>query len=226
MFFIQIASGSSRPDRIAAVYPLLLAAGAVTTSAYIRSGVARSVLVSAVALSAAALLPLVTPVLPPPMLAAYVAKLGVQERIALERGKTSPLPQLLADRTGWESFVDDVDRVYRTLPEEDRRRAVVYVPDYGHAGALERWGPARGLPRVISSQNWYYHWSAGHADADVLIAVGANPEDLKQLYREYSLVDHVRCDYCMSWRADMPIYVARQPIASLNDFWPRTKHYE
>ena len=76
MFFIQIASGSSRPDRIAAVYPLLLAAGAVTTSAYIRSGVARSVLVSAVALSAAALLPLVTPVLPPPMLAAYVREAG------------------------------------------------------------------------------------------------------------------------------------------------------
>jgi hypothetical protein len=79
---------------------------------------------------------------------------------------------------------------------------------------------------VISNHNSYYHWSAGHADADVLIAVDANPSDLKLLYREYSLVDVVRCDYCMSWRARMPIYVARQPIMSLNAFWRRARHYE
>jgi hypothetical protein len=88
------------------------------------------------------------------------------------------------------------------------------------------WGPSRGLPRVICSHNSYYLWSAGHADAEVLIAVGANPKNLALLYREYSLVDFVRCDYCMSWRANMPVYVARQPITSMNAFWPRTKHYE
>jgi 4-amino-4-deoxy-L-arabinose transferase-like glycosyltransferase len=223
---VQIVSGSSRPDRIAAVYPVLLAAGAVTISDYVRTRVARGALVGVLVLSAAAWLPLVIPVLPPPALAAYVATLGVQDRIALERGKTSSLPQLLADRTGWESFVDDIDRVYNQLSEDDRRRAVVYVPDYGHAGALELWGPSRGLPRVICSHNSYYHWSAGQADADVLIAVGPDPEDLKLLYREYSRVDNVRCEYCMSWRANLPIYVARQPIASLNAFWPKAKHYE
>ena len=226
LFAVQIGSQSSRPDRIAAIYPLLLAAGAVITGDYIRNRLTRGILVATVAMSAAALLPLVTPMLPPPLLAAYLARLGLQERIALERGKTSPIPQLLADRIGWESFVDDIDRVYHRLPEDDRRRAVVYVPDYGHAGALELWGPARGLPRVISSQNSYYLWSAGHADADVLIAVDANPRDLQLLYREDPLVDVVRCDYCMSWRARMPIYVARRPIMSLNAFWPRTRHYE
>jgi hypothetical protein len=45
---------------------------------------------------------------------------------------------------------------------------------------------------VICSHNSYDQWSAGHADADVLIAVGANPKDLALLYREYSLVDFVR----------------------------------
>jgi len=226
LFAVQIASQSSRPDRIAALYPLLLAAGAVTIEGYIQNRLARTTLIAVVATSAAALLPLVTPLLQPPALAAYIERLGLQKRIVLERGKTSSIPQPLADRTGWESFIDDIDRVYRRLPEADRRRAVVYVPDYGHAGALDLWGPSRGLPRVISSHNTYYHWSAGHADADVLIAVGANPKDLDLLYREYSLVDVVRCEYCMSWRAQMPIYVARQPIMSLNAFWPRTRHYE
>jgi len=79
---------------------------------------------------------------------------------------------------------------------------------------------------VVLSFSSYFHWSAGHADAEVLIAVGANPKDLAVLYREYSLVDAVRCDYCMSWRANMPIYVARKPIIPLNSFWSRTRHYE
>src|SRR5262249_46963493 len=187
---------------------------------------ARRRLRAAVTASAAASLPMATPLLPPPAMAAYFERLGLQERITLERGHTSSIPQLLADRTGWESFIDDIDRVYRRLPEADRRRAVVFVPDYGHAGALDFWGPSRGLPRVISNHNSYYHWSAEHVDADVLIAIGANPDDLKRAYREYSVVGEVRCEYCMSWRARMPIAVARQPITPLSAFWPRARHYE
>jgi hypothetical protein len=74
--------------------------------------------------------------------------------------------------------------------------------------------------------NSYYLWSAGHTDADVLIAVGANPRDLKLLFRESAPVDEVHCEYCMSWRARMPIYVARQPIVPLNTLWARMRHYE
>jgi hypothetical protein len=226
LFAAQVASQSSRPDRIASVYPVLMAAGAVVVADYLRSRLVRGAAIAIVMTGAAALLPLVTPLLPPAMAAEYLTRLGLQDQMTLERGKSSPLPQLLADRTGWESFVDDIDRVYRGLPENDRRRALVYVPDYGHAGALDLWGPSRGLPRVVCSHNSYYHWSEGHAAADVLIAVGADPEDLAVLYREYSRVGAVRCDYCMSWRADMPIYVAREPIMSLDHFWPRTRHYE
>jgi hypothetical protein len=58
---------------------------------------------------------------------------------------------------------------------------------------------------VISPYNSYYRWSAARTDADVLIAVGANPRDLELLYRESAPVDYVRCEYCMSWRALMPI---------------------
>jgi hypothetical protein len=56
--------------------------------------------------------------------------------------------------------------------------------------------------------------------------VGANPRDLKLLFRESALVDEVPYEYCMSWRARMPIYVARQPIVPLNTLWARMRHYE
>ncbi len=224
---MHVYSRSGRSDRTAAAYPLLLAAGAVAIERWLRWPrwqAARIVLPTLVAAGGLALTPLVVPILPPPELARYVAALGINQ--SAERGKTSPLPQLLADRTGWESFVDEVARVYDDLPAEDRQRALVYVPSYGHAGALELLGSARGLPPVIASQNTYWHWSVGRTDTDVLIAVGLDEEIWRQLFRDVRVAGRVRCDYCMSWRSDMPIYVARGPIVPLGSAWPEFRHYE
>jgi 4-amino-4-deoxy-L-arabinose transferase-like glycosyltransferase len=221
---VQVASHSSRPDRIAAAYPVVMAAGGVVFERFIRRPLPRFAVVALVVLTGAALAPVVLPILPPEVEARYVAFLHADVRI--ERGKTSPLPQLLADRTGWRSFVDDVERVYRSLPSDDQRRAVVYAPSYGHAGAVELWGPAIGLPRVIASQNTYWHWSEGHASTPVLIAVGARRGDLDRLYRNVRLADTVRCVYCMSWRNDLPIFVASDPIVPLDSVWRQIRHYE
>ncbi len=229
LFFVallamHIASRTSRPDRILAAYPILFAAGSVVLERLVRRSGPRVAVASVVAASGAALALMFLPLLPPPAEANYVAFLHAN--IRAERGKTSPIPQLMADRTGWRSFLDDVDRVYRSLPSEDRKRAIIYVPDYGHAGALDLWGPRAGLPRVIASQNTYWHWSDGHASTDVLIAVGARPDDLRKVYRDVRPTGEVLCDYCMSWRSHMPIYVAKDPIVPLNRVWARTRFYE
>jgi hypothetical protein len=169
--------------------------------------------------------PIVVGVLPPPTLARYVAWLGIQT--SGERGKTSPLPQLLADRTGWEDFVEQVAAVYRSLPPDERARALVYGPSYGHAGAIDVLGRAQGLPRAISGQNTYWHWSDREGvDSDVLIAVGARPDDLRQLFRVVTEVDATRCEYCMSWRDGLRIYLARDPIAPVSAMWSKVRHYE
>jgi len=221
---IHVASQSARADRTVAAYPLLLAAGAVAIERRVRGSAARIVLPALVVASGLALTPIVVPILPPPALARYVAALGLNR--SAERGKTSPLPQLLADRTGWESFVDDMARVYEGLPAHDRRVAIAYSPSYGHAGALELLGAPRGLPQVIASQNTYWHWSVGRTDADVLVAVGLDREIWQKLYRDVREAGRVRCDYCMSWRSDLPIYVARGPIVPLSRAWPEFRHYE
>jgi len=153
-----------------------------------------------------------------------VAALGLN--IAAERGKTSSIPQLLADRTGWESFVDDVERVYSNLPAASRAHAVIYAPSYGQAGALELFGPSRGLPAVIGSQNSYWHWSLGHTDSDVLIAVDADPEGLRRLFSDVSEAGWVECDYCMSWRSHVRIWVGRGQKVPLSAVWARYRHYE
>ena len=50
---------------------------------------------------------------------------------------------------GWEALADAVARVVRTLPPDERATARIYVQNYGEAGALEYFGPSRGLPPVI-----------------------------------------------------------------------------
>jgi 4-amino-4-deoxy-L-arabinose transferase-like glycosyltransferase len=231
---LHVASQTSRPDRIAAAFPLLFAAGSVQIEGLLRkaaerhawaAGFARASILAAVAAGAAALAPIVLPLVPPARLAQYVAGLGLTAQA--ERGKSSPIPQLLADRTGWESFVDDVARVYWNLPEADRERAVFYAPSYGQAGALELLGPARGLPgRVIGSQNTYWHWSVGRTDSEVLVAVDADPDDLRELFAEVWEAGRSRCTYCMSWRDDNPIYVGRRSTQPVSSIWARTRHYE
>jgi 4-amino-4-deoxy-L-arabinose transferase-like glycosyltransferase len=232
---MHVASGTSRPDRTAAAYPVLYAAGAVWLESGLRRlaasrpVLARSVPAAAVGLtmaSAAALVPIALPVLPPPTLARYVAALGLNAQA--ERGKSSPIPQLLADRTGWESFVDDVARVYRELAPADQEKVLFYAPSYGQAGALELLGPSRGLPagRVIGSQNTYWHWSVGRVNTDVLIAVDAGEDTLRHLFADVREAGRSYCEYCMSWRNDNPIHLARGSIATVESVWPRARHYE
>ncbi|WP_112586922.1 ArnT family glycosyltransferase [Micromonospora noduli] len=73
---------------------------------------------------------------------------------------------------GWPEFADSVARVHRGLPPEERSRAVVLTANYGEAGALARYGPARGLPRAYSGHNSMVDFGRPPADADVVIAVG------------------------------------------------------
>ncbi|HEY2942012.1 MAG TPA: glycosyltransferase family 39 protein [Vicinamibacteria bacterium] len=225
---LMLVSGSSRPDRIGAFYPILFAAGAVAISAWSQRpgrGWLRPFALVLVAGSGLFLAPITLPLLPPERVAAYAQATGILPR--LERGKTSPIPQWLADRTGWPEFVADVEGAFTSLPAEDRSRAILYAPSYGQAGALELLGPEHGLPStVICNHNTYHLWSAGHTDSDVLVAAGAREKDLVRLFRDVREVRVHRCQYCMSWRNEMPIFVARGAREPLSRYWPELRHFE
>ena len=230
---LQVLSQSSRPDRVAGAYPFMFAAGAVAIEGWIRSlrsgrpfaGRAIAwITPAAIVLAAAIVLPTILPLLPPEVAARYGSVLGTVQRP--ERGQTSPLPQLLADRTGWESGVEDVARVFRSLPADDQAKAVFFAPSYGQAGALEFFGPRLGLPdRVIGSHNSYWHWSVGRTNTDVLIAVDPNPDMLRELFGDVWQAGVSRCEYCMTWRRDEAIWVGRRPLMPLDRMWARMRSY-
>ena len=225
LLVLLIVSQQSRPDRLLGIYPVLIAAGLAVIGRHLRSRAARGALVVALVAGCAVAVPVVIGVLPPPTLARYVAWLGIQT--SGERGKTSPIPQLLADRTGWEDFVEQVATIYRALPPEQRSQALVYAPSYGQAGAIDVLGREEGLPRAIAGQNTYWHWSDREGvDTDVLIAVGADAAQLRALFREVTEVGRTSCQYCMNWRNNRPIYLARGAVVPISTLWPRTRRYQ
>jgi hypothetical protein len=121
-------------------------------------------------------------------------------------------------------------------PERSLRRACCrarfFAPSYGEAGALELWGPALGLPPVLSSHNTYYLWSqsflAEHDEAAsaIWISVGVAPERLEQWFTRVDLVGAFECADCIDWRRHRPIVVAGGPRAPLLQLWPELKHFE
>lgn len=81
------------------------------------------------------------PVLPPAALAPVLA-------MNAEQG----------EQVGWPEFTETVADAWRTIPESDRSRAVIFTGNYGQAGALERYGPEHGLPQPFSGHMSYWDW--------------------------------------------------------------------
>jgi len=227
----MVFSNKSRPDRIAAMYPTLFAAGALgleMLAARGRRAWLKPAGVVLVTVGGLAFLPLAVPLLPPDLAGRYAAATGVVPQIEAGEGKASQLPQWLADRLGWEEFVADVEAAARELTLQQRANAVIVVPSYGHAGALELFGDP-DLPPVLGTQNTYWLWGfavlAEHAPEGGL-AVTWDPEPLRDIYDQVELVGEHRCDNCMPWRSEIPIYRVWGARVSLADLWPQFKHFE
>jgi hypothetical protein len=229
LLLLMLVGQKSRPDRISAVYTILFAGGGVLLEQLTRPARGRWLriaLPAALLLFGAALVPIGVPLLPPRTTAAYGAWLGIVPQIERGEGKRSELPQWLADRFGWEELTDDVAAAVETVDPGERDRAIILVPSYGHAGAIELFGRGRGLPPVYASQNTYFLWGPPEDPVDVAVVVGFREETLRQIFETVELVGMHDCQWCMPWRDETPILVARGQKVLFRDAWPAFKHYE
>jgi hypothetical protein len=229
LFLLMLIGQKSRPDRIAAAYTILFAGGGVQLEAFLRVGRVRLLkfaLPAALVLFGLAFAPLGLPVLSPGITASYSAALGIVPQIERGEGKRSELPQWLADRFGWEEIVDDVENASKLLRPDERGQAIILVPSYGHAGAIELFGRGRTLPPVYTGQNSYHSWGPPEDPVDAAIAVGFDEDTLRWLFDEVELVHIHDCEWCMSWRDEMPIWLARGQKIQFREVWPEFRHYE
>jgi hypothetical protein len=125
--------------------PLLLplvALGAEPVLAWLSRGTTRRVLTGAAAVVCGAVSVLIgLPVLPPAALDPVLA-------MTKEPG----------EQVGWPEFAGSVADAWAKIPAADRDTAVILAGNYGEAGAIERYGPGRGLPQPYSPHMSYADW--------------------------------------------------------------------
>jgi len=214
LLFTLMIANSSRPDRIAAAYPVLFAAGACFLAAPQRKFAAYASAVL-LAVGAAVFAPAGLPVLPPDQLASYARTIGVIPQI--EKGNATALPMWFGNRFDWENVYSSVKRVYESLPAADKRSAVVYTAYYAQAGAVELY--ARGSIPVISGHNNYYLWRNEEQAWKTVIAVGVPKERLHLVFEEVEQVASYSRRY--SNQTDVPIYLCRRPRFTPVEMWKK-----
>jgi 4-amino-4-deoxy-L-arabinose transferase-like glycosyltransferase len=130
---------------------------------------ARVMIVAAVALTGLLGAPAVTPILPRNVL--------VSTRIDRTNGDMGAM-------LGWPHVVDEVAEVYRRLPPDERPDAKILTSNYSQAGAIDFYGPARGLPAAISGHNNFWWWGFGRPTVGTVIAVGVDRSFLERYWTD------------------------------------------
>jgi 4-amino-4-deoxy-L-arabinose transferase-like glycosyltransferase len=229
LLFVLIAVAiADRPYYLAPLYLVLIGAGSVVTAGVVkgsrrffsertpkrrllwRSPIAAYLWVAVFALL---LLPVSLPVLPARWLA------------------TVPLQSVnynLGEEIGWPELAETVADVYRDLPPAERARTAIVTANYGEAGALDRYGPALGLPPAQSGHNNYWWWGAPAADATTVIVVGFwGGRHLEPYFAESeqaaAIVNAAGVD---NDEDGLPIWVCRGLTRPWAEMWADFRHYD
>jgi 4-amino-4-deoxy-L-arabinose transferase-like glycosyltransferase len=225
---VAFALADAKAYFLAPVYPMLFAGGACVLEAASATGLwrwARPAYIGLLVGIGWFLIPITLPVLPPATLAHAYAPAMANPAIHVESSVTSRLPEWLAGRLGWEEMAAAVGSVYAGLPPGQQRLACILAGDYGEAGALNLYGPAYGLPPVISGHNNYFLWGPGDCSGQVIIAVGMAREKLETVFGEVLEARHLTCADCMAGENELRVYVCLRPRLPLRQVWPEFKHY-
>lgn len=168
---VFLATGG-KPYYLAGLFPVLLAAGAIETDAWLQRGSPRrrgALLWGAVALSAVVSATIALPVLP-----------------ARDAGVVVAMNGDVGETIGWPQFAQTVARVY----DRAGGHAVLFTTNYGEAGALDRYGPALGLPAAYSGHNGFGDWGPPPDRPGRVVVVGLDTTTLARDFRGCRVVAH------------------------------------
>ncbi len=206
----------SKAEYIAPAFPILFAGGAVMIVQW-NARIKRlkfALAIPVIALSIF-LFPLARPLLP------VQTFLGYQSAMILEapnnEGHITELPQFYADMFGWEDLARDVNKVYLSLPEEDKKHTVIYCKNYGEAGAIEHFGKRYNLPKVVCPHNNYWYWWPENINITTVIIIGGNSEDHLRSFKQVEAAGVHKTKYAMPYENNLTIFIGRGLKRSLQE---------
>jgi hypothetical protein len=107
------------------------------------------------------------------------------------------------------------------LSRAEQSRAVVVTENYGQAGAIDRYGPERGLPKAYSGHNAYFDWGPPPDTAGPVVVIGFDEDFLRTVFGDVSpaaTIDNgVGVD---NDEQGTPVWIARDPRGPWAAIWP------
>jgi hypothetical protein len=203
-------------------FPILFAAGAVLWEAQARWRI--YVWSAGLVATSFVLLPFVIPVLPPETYIRYAKALHFNQP-AIETHQLGPLPQLYADRFGWEEMAATVAGVYNNLPPDVRPKTAIFAQNYGEAGAVDMFGPKYGLPPAISGHQSYFLWGPRGYTGESVIVMHGQQKDLESRFAEVQKVASVDHPYSMPYE-HFDVFYCRGLKRPLSEVWPQVKAWD
>ncbi len=200
-------------------YPMLFAGGAIAWDRWlgaIRPAAARGARYATVAillLAFGTVAPMALPVGP-------VHSPLWNARLALNRE--------FAEEIGWEELTATVARVWRSLPDAERRTAGIFAGNYGEAGAINLYRDRYGLPEAISGVNSYWYRGPGDPPPTTLIMLGVEMDDARKAFSDCRVAARVtnRWNVDNNETRDHPhVLLCRGPKATWDTMWPETRSF-
>ncbi len=136
---------------------------------------------------------------------------------------TARLQDNYREEIGWTDLVENVARVYQSIPTDERSRTGIMVGNYGEAGAINLYGSKYGLPPAISGTNSLWYRTYPKSEPQTLVVVGWDPDDAHRLFQSCELAAHNTNSYGVrnEESRDHPyIFVCRQMRIPWYKFWP------
>ena len=226
LFVVILLSGQRRADRIAGIYPVVLAAGATFWDRWSGRGqtAVHAVLCGVVLLVGALAVPGTLPLLPPRCLESYFEALRYKPEIeTADVGQ--PIPAYLAGRLWWKPFANQVIEAWEAVPPEDRERGVILAPHWVFASVVQYHGRNRKLPAVVAPHNAYWFWRADAVGSDVVLGVAIPPDVLSRYFAETRELGVFHCEYCTAFSTDLPIVLARGPVRPLEELLSEWRYF-
>ena len=127
---------------------------------------------------------------------------------------------------GWPQFTDWVAAGWHGLPARERERGVVLTANYGEAGAINRFGGSRGLPRAYSGHNSFSSFGRPRVGAGPVLVVGYIPG----IFPAHGFRDcRVASRFDNGFEVDNEEQgarraVCRAPQTPWHELWPRLHH--
>ncbi len=171
--------------------------------------------------------PLALPIVSPETYVRINEALGLSVRTEEVGHRGTLISQHLADRFGWEEMVEVVAAAYHDLDAADRGRCAILCGNYGEAGAINFFGPSRGLPHAITGHNNHFLWGPRGADGSVMLVYSRESERfrLESLFESVAEVGRFEHPYVVPHQNHRVLYLCRGLKKPMDAFWKTLKTF-